>query len=185
MQQVASLDALVDVVQETVRQESAETLITQRVLAALEELLASGWKVPEDRCRPHDDHYVMYPLYVAADDSFSIASAVWGVGQGTPVHGHETWGVVGIYRGVEHEVRYDKSARPSVPLTRRGTYDWSPGQVTVCCTTDDDVHQVSCGSDEPCVGVHVYGRNIGTLSRRAYDPATGEVSWFVSGWPQD
>lgn len=28
--------------------------------------------------------------------------------QGTPVHGHETWGAVGIYSGIEHEVRYRK-----------------------------------------------------------------------------
>jgi hypothetical protein len=41
--------------------------------------------------------------------------------------------------------------------------------VTVCCTTDDDVHRVACGSDEPCIGIHVYGANIGALSRRRYD----------------
>jgi hypothetical protein len=28
----------------------------------------------------------------------------------------------------------------------------------------------------------VYGGNIGTTKRREYDPKTGEVRWFVSGW---
>ena len=124
----------------------------------------------------------MYPLHVAADGSFSIAAAVWDVGQTTPVHGHETWGVVGIYSGIEHEVRYEKPAVDGVPLSQAGIEDWRAGQVTICCTTDDDIHQVSCGGDEPCVGIHVYGADIGTLPRRRYDPATGDVDWFTSRW---
>lgn len=34
----------------------------------------------------------------------------------------------------------------------------------------------------PTIGIHVYGGDIATIRRRAYDPATGEVTWFVSGW---
>jgi predicted metal-dependent enzyme (double-stranded beta helix superfamily) len=124
----------------------------------------------------------MRPLHVAADGSFSIACAVWNVGQKTPVHGHETWGVVGIHSGVEREVGYVKPVRPDEPLQGRPAADWHPGEVTVCCTTDDDVHMVECGSDVPCVGIHVYGSDIGTLRRRSYDPVTGKVSWFVSAW---
>jgi predicted metal-dependent enzyme (double-stranded beta helix superfamily) len=56
--------------------------------------------------------------------------------------------------------------------------------VTVCCTTDDDVHAVAAVGNEPTVGIHVYGGNIGTIRRPSYDPATGEARWFVSGWDQ-
>jgi predicted metal-dependent enzyme (double-stranded beta helix superfamily) len=52
----------------------------------------------------------------------------------------------------------------------------------VCCTTDDDVHCVAAVGDIPTVGIHVYGANIGTIERRLYDPETGAVEWFVSGW---
>ena len=41
---------------------------------------------------------------------------------------------------------------------------------------------VACGGSEPCVGVHVYGTDIGNWQRRAYDPDDGSVSWFTSGW---
>jgi predicted metal-dependent enzyme (double-stranded beta helix superfamily) len=58
---------------------------------------------------------------------------------------------------------------------------WERGQVTVCCTTDDDVHAVAAVGKEPTVGIHVYGGNIGTINRPSYDPATGAVQWFVSG----
>jgi 3-mercaptopropionate dioxygenase len=159
-----------------------ERALTAAVQAELSALLAAGFELPEDKTRPDPERYVMYPLHVAPDGSFSIASAVWNVGQGTPVHGHETWGVVGIHRGVEVETRYEKPTVPDVPLVSEGTDEWGAGQVTVCCTTDDDVHQVRCGGDEPVVGIHVYGADIGTLPRRSYDPETGAVHWFVSTW---
>jgi predicted metal-dependent enzyme (double-stranded beta helix superfamily) len=127
---------------------------------------------------------VTYALYIAPDDSWSMASVVWDMGQRTPVHSHETWGVVGIYSGVEHEVRYLKpvTSTAGTALTPAGEDRWEPGQVSVCCTTDDDVHAVAAVGNEPTVGSHVYGGNIGTIRRRKYDPATGEACWFVSGW---
>ena len=159
-----------------------ERALTAAVQTELSALLAAGFELPESKTRPDPDRYVMYPLHVASDGSFSIASAVWNVGQGTPVHGHETWGVVGIYAGVEVETRYEKPTTPDLPLVVDGNDEWAAGQVTVCCTTDDDVHQVRCGGDRPVVGIHVYGADIGTLPRRSYDPQTGAVHWFVSTW---
>lgn len=179
---VPEVAAFADRVQELVRRDLSEQELTAAVQEELTALLAAGFELPEDKTRPDPDRYVMYPLHVAADGSFSIASAVWNVGQGTPVHGHETWGVVGIYSGVEVETRYEKPTVPDVPLADLGTEDWSAGQVTVCCTTDDDIHQVRCGGDRPVVGIHVYGADIGTLPRRSYDPGTGAVHWFVSSW---
>ncbi|MEP9384726.1 hypothetical protein [Nocardioides sp. KR10-350] len=159
-----------------------ERALTAAVRDELTALLRDGFEIPEPKWRPNPERYVMYPLHVAPDGAFSIASAVWDVGQGTPVHGHETWGVVGIYSGVEVETRYEKPATPDVPLVAAGTERWTAGQVTVCCTTDDDVHQVSCGGEEPVIGIHVYGADIGTLPRRSYDPDSGAVSWFTSAW---
>ncbi len=179
---VPAVAALARAVERLLGQGLDEHALTAAVRTELEAALAAGFELPEHQVRPDPERYVMYPLHVAADGGFSIASAVWDVGQGTPVHGHETWGVVGIYRGVEVETRYRKPTRADVPLVAEGTDEWTAGQVTVCCTTDDDVHQVRCGGDQPAVGIHVYGADIGTLPRRGYDPETGAVHWFVSHW---
>jgi predicted metal-dependent enzyme (double-stranded beta helix superfamily) len=176
------LNAFVDDVGLLVEAHSDERLLTRLVAERLREALARGIALPEPFTRPQVERYVMYPLFVDPAGRFSIASAVWNVGQGTPVHGHETWGVVGIHSGVEHEISFEKPAAEGEPLTRDGEERWTAGQVTVCCTTDDDVHQVFCGGDQPCVGIHVYGSDIGTLARRSYQPDTGEVSWFTSHW---
>jgi len=37
-------------------------------------------------------------------------------------------------------------------------------------------------SQNPALSIHVYGRDIGKAERHSYDPLTGEVSRFVSGY---
>jgi predicted metal-dependent enzyme (double-stranded beta helix superfamily) len=179
--QLATLAEQVEALVELGLDERSLTAAVRDVLAGA---LAQGLDLPPGTTRPDPERYVMYPLYVDPEGRFSIASAVWDVGQDTPVHGHETWGVVGIHSGVEVETRFEKPTRPDVPLVSLGTESWSAGEVTVCCTTDDDVHQVRCGGDQPVVGIHVYGADIGTLPRRSYDPETGAVHWFTSAWAQ-
>ncbi|MFG2002909.1 hypothetical protein ACGFNU_27495 [Spirillospora sp. NPDC048911] len=178
------LRTFIDDVTDIVRSTNDEHELTTRIAKRMSALLTNGYRLPPELTRPSSSRHVTYPLYIAPDNSWSMASVVWDVGQRTNVHSHDTWGVVGIYAGVEHEFRYLKppeSAEPT-PLTPAGEAQWSPGQVTVCCTTDDDVHAVEAIGSEPTIGIHVYGGDIGTIKRRSYDPDTGEAHWFVSGW---
>lgn len=177
-----TLQHLIRDVEATVSEADTEEEVTRKVAESLGFWLAGGPTIDPAYRQPDPDRYVLYPLHVDSDGRFSIASAVWNVGQSTPVHGHETWGVVGIYGGMEHEISYAKPRCEGERLVEVAESNWSPGEVTVCCTTDDDVHWVSCGGPEPCIGIHIYGADIGTLRRRAYDPRDGSVTWFTSTW---
>jgi predicted metal-dependent enzyme (double-stranded beta helix superfamily) len=178
------LDTFIDAVAAVVASTDDEYEITERIEPWLSALLAGDYRLPTEFTKPSPDHHVNYPLYIAPDDSWCLACVVWNTGQRTPVHSHETWGVAGIYSGVERELRYLKptGSEATGPLTPAGEQEWKRGQVTICCTTDDDVHSVVAIGDEPTIGIHVYGGNIGTISRKSYDPATGAVDWFTSGW---
>jgi 3-mercaptopropionate dioxygenase len=184
MDTLIKLDTFIEDVASLVAAIDDEHEITKQVAERLTDLLAGDHRLPPQLTRPSNEHHVTYPLFIAPDDSWSLACVVWNIGQRTPVHSHETWGVAGIYAGAEHELRYLKPAasEPPTALKPAGENVWKRGQVTVCCTTDDDVHSVEAVGDEPTVGIHVYGGNIGTISRRMYDPATGAVQWFMSGW---
>src|SRR5262245_39002370 len=50
--------------------------------------------------------YAQYLLYRPANYAFSIVSFVWNPGQGSPIHDHCTWGVIGQYQGEEEESRF-------------------------------------------------------------------------------
>ncbi|HLT59582.1 MAG TPA: hypothetical protein VK020_00210 [Microlunatus sp.] len=177
------LQSFITAVDRVVHSTHDQYRITARVAPLLSALLAGGYRLPPEYVRPAPDRHLNYPLHLAADDSWCLVAVVWNAGQVTPVHGHETWGVAGVYSGAEREIRYLKPGPgQSGPLTPAGEHTWHRGEVTICCTTDDDVHSVVAVGSEPTVGLHVYGGNLGKLDRPAYDPATGAVHWFVSPW---
>ena len=44
------------------------------------------------------------------------------------------------------------------------------------------IHRIENVSDKPSLSVHVYGLDIGNTQRNTYDPVTGEIGNFVSGY---
>ena len=130
--------------------------------------------------------FTLNKVHVEADDSFSIGVGIWDVGKSTPIHDHGTWGVIGIYRGAEKEESFrcegSRVLGRQVNIVPLGTRIASLGDVFVCCTTDQDIHRVSCYSIEPVVGIHVYGGDLAKIPRRKYGPGTGEVGLFETGW---
>src|SRR6478736_2254369 len=68
--------------------------------------------------------YSQYLLYRPVDHAFSVVSFVWNPGQGSPIHDHCTWGVIGQYEGEEEESRFrilnNRLERIGVVLARPG-----------------------------------------------------------------
>ena len=178
-----SMKRFIDDVREIVRDGGGEEAVTARVASRLRPLLNERDVLGARYTRPHPGTYALYPLWIEPDGSFSIGVAVWDVGAASSVHDHGTWGVIGIVEGVEREVRYLPAVVDgAVKFEQVEERDLGERRVIVCCTSDKDIHRVSCGSAVPCVGIHVYGADIGAIERHVYDPDTGDVRAFVSGW---
>jgi|SRR5699024_9797228 len=177
-----ALERFIEDLDSIVQAGGGEEKVTEAVARRLKELLKYPDILPHKLKQPNSEHYVMYPVYIAPDESFSIASAVWGLNQSTPPHDHGTWGVIGIVEGTEHEIRYVPSQNKSTSILKEGESLHQEGEVTICCTSDQDLHEVSCASDIPCVGLHIYGGNIGKIERQAYNKDTGEIKKFTSEW---
>jgi predicted metal-dependent enzyme (double-stranded beta helix superfamily) len=79
----ADLQTFIDDVGRVVSSTDDEHEITKRVAKRLSGLLAGGYRLPLEVTRPSPVRHVTYPLYIAPDDSWSIASVVWAVGQRT------------------------------------------------------------------------------------------------------
>jgi len=139
-----------------------------------------GW-LPEAFAQPHPAHYQQYLLYADPLSRFSVVSFVWGPGQKTPIHDHRVWGLIGMLRGAEISQNYahqpDGSLQPEGhPVTLR------PGDVEKIAPDVLDIHQVSnFYSDQVSVSIHVYGGNIGAVSRAVYAPDGTETA-FISGY---
>jgi predicted metal-dependent enzyme (double-stranded beta helix superfamily) len=179
-----STQKLLDFVQDITRlleSGAAEEKIIAEGKPLLAKLVARDDWLPEQFALPHPQYYQQYLLYADPLDRLSVVSFVWGPGQKTPVHDHLTWGLVGGLRGRERETTFAKQADGSYKATGSGVL--LPGETTAVSPAIGDVHEVANDfADRVSISIHVYGRNIGRVSRHVFDPATGAEKSFVSGY---
>ena len=120
-------------------------------------------------------------LFRAADRSLSLFSLVVPAGAQTPVHDHLAWGLVGLYRGTQDEEIY-APASDGGGLELRERRALAPGDFYALLPPRDDIHRVRTTSDETSVSIHLLTNDTGCVWRHAYEPDTGDVRPFRSGW---
>jgi predicted metal-dependent enzyme (double-stranded beta helix superfamily) len=118
-------------------------------------------------------------LFRAGDRSLTLFSLVVPPGAQTPVHDHLAWGLVGLYRGTQDEEIYDGTADA---LTLRERRALVPGDFYALLPPRDDIHRVRTTSPETSVSIHLLTNDTGCVWRHAYEPDTGAVRPFRSGY---
>ncbi len=163
---------------------SSESELLLGLRPLLEKLVMSQESVPAEAFTPRKDRFAMNLLRMPEDESYSIIGGVWHPGQTTPIHDHLTWALIGVYEGEERETLYrrvdDGSDKKIAKLEKVSEKMNRKGHVTVL--GNKGIHRVDNVSLKSARSVHVYGRDIGTLERHSYDPVTGEIGRFVSGY---
>ncbi len=153
-------------------------------------LAADGW-LPEACARPDETSRMggsigQYALYRAPNGSLCLFSLVVPAGAETPVHDHLAWGLVGIYRGRQDETVYLRlddghdPGRARLEITRRRTL--GPGEFYALLPPADDIHFVRTVSDTPSISIHLLANDTACIWRHRFDPASGVVTPFRSGY---
>lgn len=177
-----SLAAFADELTRLVDSTQEEALLMPRVEEALRRLVSTDDWLDADHAKPDPQYYQQYLLYADPRDRFSVVSFVWGPGQKTPIHDHTVWGVIGVLRGGECSRRFeiDPDGKPR-PLGEEEIL--RPGDVCSVSPSIGDVHAVrNAFDDRVSISVHVYGGNIGKISRHVFAPTGGPPKDFVSGY---
>ncbi|WP_018317162.1 hypothetical protein [Bradyrhizobium sp. WSM2793] len=158
-----------------------ESATLAKLAPKLKELVAADDWLPDAFTAADGKAYRQYLLYADPLDRFSIVSFVWGPGQGTPIHDHRVWGLVGVLRGEELSVSYAR--QPDGSLRPGTTERLARGTVAAVSPDIGDIHAISNGlPDKPSISIHVYGGNIGRIHRSVFDATTGAEHEFVSGY---
>lgn len=89
-------------------------------------------------------------------------------GRRTPPHDHGTWASILVLSGSERNSLYTRN--PDGSLSYQRSVDLGRGSVIFMPA--DAVHVAECTSDEPAIGLHVYGGNVLGLERHMWDPDT-------------
>jgi predicted metal-dependent enzyme (double-stranded beta helix superfamily) len=163
---------------------SSESEILLHLKPVLEKFVSSPGSAPPKAFTPRKDRFAMNLLEMPEDEAYSIIGGVWHPGQTTPIHDHLTWALIGVYEGEEREALFRRTDDGSSPklakIQQVSERVYKKGHVTVLGHTG--IHRVDNISLKPTLSVHVYGRDIGNAERHSYDPVTGEIGKFVSGY---
>ena len=153
-------------------------LLLQRELfcGILEEIIKGG-RYPDIRQATLFDNE--FSLYRDRGQRFSVWMYLYGPGEYTPVHDHNSWGVSGSVLSDWEVVRYrreDDGCDPSVArLTLSGRQLLQPGQTEVTGTFDEGIHKTGNPSAASLIMISVYGRTRRRPFLRQFDPDTGRV----------
>ena len=160
--------------------EAACEAITPRFAELLEN---SDW-LPLDYRRPAPQSGMgggigQWLLYRADDGSLSLFSLVVPPGAQTPIHDHLAWGLVGLYRGTQDEEIYATVGGALELVERRSL---AAGDFYALIPPNDDNHRVRTTSSETSVSIHLLTNDTGCVWRHTYEPVSGEVRPFRSGY---
>jgi 3-mercaptopropionate dioxygenase len=153
-------------------------------------LAAEGW-LPDEYASPDltsgmGSGIGQYALYRAEDGSLTLFSLVIPAGAETPVHDHLAWGLVGVYRGRQQETIYrrtdDGRDETKAVLEISRTQAMDAGEFYSLVPPRDDIHFVKTLSDQPSVSIHLLANDTACVWRHRFDPSTGDVKAFRSGY---
>jgi 3-mercaptopropionate dioxygenase len=118
-------------------------------------------------------------LYRAGDGSLSLFSLVVPPEAETPVHDHLAWGLIGLYRGTQDEDVFARDGDELSLVERRALVE---GDFYALLPPQADIHRVRTTSAETSVSIHLLTNDTGCVWRHAYEPETGAVHPFRSGY---
>jgi predicted metal-dependent enzyme (double-stranded beta helix superfamily) len=151
---------------------------------------ADGW-LPDEFAQPDQASGMgggigQYALYRDEAGELCLFSLVVPAGSSTPVHDHLAWGLVGVYRGTQLDTTYarlDDGSDDKKAVLRVATQQIvEAGQFYTLLPPDGDIHFVKTVSDAPSVSIHLLANDTACVWRHRYDPNTGTVTPFRSGY---
>jgi len=104
----------------------------------------------------------------------------------TPVHDHLAWGLVGLYRGEQHETVYRRlddgsdPARAQLEISKQQAL--RPGDFYPLLPPTDDIHYVRTTSPTSSISIHLLANDTACVWRHKFDPTSGDVTPFRSGY---
>ena len=156
--------------------EGAADAIGDRIVAALRATAATPNLLGPEFCvaRPH-----CYARHIIASDParcFTVLSIVWGSGQFSPPHAHDTWCAYAVVENALTETLYDFDAQSGKAVASRAVAR-EPGYACFAGAGLDQIHRLGNAGGVSAISIHVYGvegSRVGTHVNRLMDVAERE-----------
>lgn len=114
-------------------------------------------------------------VYTSPEHGYYIQFFAWPAGCKSPVHNHNTWGLMGVMHNCLRVTEYDLAfhAADRFEVKDRQCFDAHAGAIVYLTSPDNEIHCVQNSSDEMSYSLHIYGQEMTNTSQ--FDLLTGEV----------
>jgi predicted metal-dependent enzyme (double-stranded beta helix superfamily) len=163
---------------EYVRHELAALLLQRDIFVALLGNIAGGNSYPDTRQAQLFEDEIL--LYLNTNPMFSIRMFIYEPGVYTPIHDHNSWGVIGSALGkigVIKYVREDDGSRPDYARLRRcDDLILEGSQTDLARPLNQGIHQTGNPDRQASIMISVYGRPIRRVYIQRFDFENQTVS---------
>jgi predicted metal-dependent enzyme (double-stranded beta helix superfamily) len=130
-------------------------VMPSRVRSALERAASDDCLLSAAQRETSAHCYARHVLYSDPVGRFTILAIVWGAGQFSPPHAHDTWCAYAVYDGPLQETVYAANAallaKPVCTEVR------NPGYSCFAGAGLDQIHRLGNSGPTPAISIHVYG----------------------------
>lgn len=114
-------------------------------------------------------------VYSSKRNDFVVQIFTWNAKSITPVHDHDTWGVMGIYYNKLFVTEYSLTNidHNSYDINVSQEYLAKSGDVCYLIPPDEEIHKIENITDSLSISIHVYGKPIKEYN--VYDLENGQI----------
>jgi hypothetical protein len=152
-------------------------LRNQAVFEKLLKNIKGGSPYPDLRQAQMIDHEIL--LYLNPKRVFSLRMFLYGPGDYTPIHDHNSWGVSGACIGELGVIRYaredDGTVEGYARLGKTAQIHMQPGELELTRPQNDGIHQTGNPNEGITIMISVYGSPIRRLFINRFDDEHNKV----------
>lgn len=154
-----------------------ELLLNRELLSGLMQSMVSGEDYPDVRRPTMFDNELV--LFIHPELLCSLRLYLWGPGDFTYPHDHNSWGVIGTasegYEVTNYRRLDDGSLEGHARLEELETLHLGPGETAFTLPFDRGIHRTGNGGDKTIVTLHFYGRSMPRGYLQGFDVANNKV----------
>jgi len=136
--------------------EGPPDVMGERIRAALRMTAATpAFLLPEFRT-PRAGCYARHTIASDPAGRFTVLSIVWGPGQFSPPHAHETWCAYAVAEQTLTETLFDYDAARNKAVAA-GVLSREPGHACFAPAGLEQIHRLGNAGNVPAISIHAYG----------------------------
>lgn len=149
--------------------------IVNRSSHSMRKLLANRSLINDEYIENIYNGSINQTVYKSEQNGFIVQVFPWENGSQTPIHDHNTWGIMGIYTNCLEVAEFSlyNTEDNVCDLQQSQKYLIEQGDVCYLLSPDEEIHKINNPTDKMSVSIHVYGKTIDEYN--IYDMENGEI----------